>query len=78
MNKGWKKKWVYAMYKGEECLAIGTSDEICEKMGIKKSWFHFMRTKTYAKRAKDLNWKNYRTIVRIDKDDEEECHTTSK
>lgn len=65
-----KGRWVYAMYKGEECLAIGTSDEICEQMGIKMSWFHFMRTKTYAKRAKDLNWKNYKTIVRIDNEEE--------
>lgn len=38
------------MYKGEECLAVGTSDEICEQMGIKKNTFGFMRTKTYLKR----------------------------
>lgn len=66
-----KGRWVYAMYKGDECLAIGTSDEICEKMGIKKNTFGFYRTKTYLKRAKDLNWKNYKTIVRIDNEVEE-------
>jgi hypothetical protein len=66
-----KGRWVYAMYKGDECLAIGTSDEICEQMGIKKNTFGFYRTKTYLERAKDLNWKNYKTIVRIDNEVEE-------
>lgn len=65
-----KGRWVYAMYKGDECLAIGTSDDICEQMGIKKSWFHFMRTKTYAKRMENSK-RAYRTIVRIDNEVEE-------
>jgi len=39
-------------------------------MGIKKNTFGFYRTKTYLERAKNLNWKNYRTIVRIDNQEE--------
>jgi hypothetical protein len=61
--------WVYAMYKGEDCLAIGTADEICQKMKIKKNTFHFYRTKTRMKRVKNKN--KSRMIIRIDNEDDE-------
>lgn len=70
MNNGWKKKWIYAMYKGEELLCIGTRDEICEKMNIKPDTFHYYRTKTYKnlnKRRKEYS-KGRRTIVRLEDD----------
>lgn len=65
-----KGRWVYAMYKGDECLAIGTSDEICEQMGIKKNTFGFYRTKTRLKRRENSK-RPYRVIVRIDNQEEQ-------
>lgn len=42
----------YALYKGEEILAIGTIKEIAEKMGVKKRTIKFYLTPTYRKRIK--------------------------
>lgn len=68
MNYGWKKKWVYAMYKGDELLAIGTKDEICKEMKISHDTFTYYRTKAYLNKCK--NRKNYsvgyRVIIRIE------------
>ena len=63
-----RKHWVYAMYKGEECLAIGTANEICKQMNLSIKTFHFYRTKTYKKRVENSRLKNRRIIVRIDED----------
>lgn len=62
-----RKRWEYAMYKGEELLAMGTSNEICEQMNISIKTFWFYRTKTYQNRYKDKKG-NRREIVRIDND----------
>lgn len=62
-----RKRWEYAMYKGEELLAIGTSDEICKKMNIRKETFLYYRTKAYKERIKNRKAKNYRVVIRIDK-----------
>ena len=57
--------WIYAMYKGEECLSIGTCKEICSEMNIKKETFYYYRTKAYKKRKKT---KNSRVIIKIGSD----------
>lgn len=62
-----RKRWIYAMYKGEELLAMGTSDEICKKMKINKQTFLYYRTSSYKKRIKGRKAKNYRVVIRIDK-----------
>ena len=59
-----KKRWVYAMYKGEECLAIGTSEEICEQMGISMKTFYFFRTNWYKGLLKKS--KNRRFIIKLE------------
>lgn len=64
--------WEYAMYKKDECLAIGTAKEICEKMGISMATFRFYRTNHYKKIVENSRLKNRKIIIRIDKDDEEE------
>ena len=51
MNKGWKKKWEYAMYKGDELLAFGTREEICKQMNIKEQTFRVYRSNAYKKRT---------------------------
>ena len=53
----------YALYKGEECLAIGTLIQIAYKMGVKLRTIEFYKTPTYKKRRK--NGKNYRELVEL-------------
>lgn len=62
-----RKRWEYAVYKGDECIAIGTSNEICNKLHIKRATFQYYRSKDYKKRIANRKAKNYRTIIRIDK-----------
>lgn len=54
----------YALYKGEECLAIGTIKEIADKMKVKKRTIIFYRTPTYQKRVKAS--KNRRELITLD------------
>lgn len=58
----------YAMYKGEECLAIGTSKEICKQMNISMKTFQYYRTNAYKERIKNRNSVCYREIIRIDEE----------
>lgn len=54
----------YALYKGEECLAIGTIREIAKKMNVKERTIYFYTTPTYKKRVKA--GKNRRELVTLD------------
>ena len=58
--------WIYAMYKGEKLLSIGTAKEICKEMNISIKTFHYYRTKPYKKRLESRKCKNARVIVRIE------------
>lgn len=49
------------MYKGEECLAIGTIKEIAKKMNVKEKTIYFYTTPTYKKRVKA--GKNRRELI---------------
>lgn len=53
----------YALYKREECLAIGTLIQIAYKMGVKYRTIKFYLTPTYKKRIKGS--KNRRELVRL-------------
>lgn len=44
---------VYALYKGEELLDIGTIRELAEKFGVKTKTLYYYRTPTYLKRTSD-------------------------
>lgn len=50
-----KSKKVYALYKGEECLGIGTKYELSEQLGVKPYTIYFYSTPTYKKRCKGNN-----------------------
>ncbi len=63
--------WVYAMYKGENLLSIGTAKEICKEMGISYKTFQFYRTSHYKKIVENSRLKNRRVIIRVDKEDKE-------
>jgi len=74
MNKGWNNKWVYALYKGEECLAIGTKEQISKELGIKKETLDYYGTKTYLKEIesrKNTIEDGYRTLIKIGKENDE-------
>lgn len=55
---------VYALYKGEECLGIGTLKELAEQLKVKYETMYFYTTPTYKKRCKKS--KNRRELVRIE------------
>ena len=61
-----RKRWIYAMYKGEKCLAIGTSNEICKQMNIKMKTFQYYRTNAYKDRIKNRDSKDARIIIKLE------------
>ncbi|MBR5227483.1 MAG: hypothetical protein IKV94_02485 [Clostridia bacterium] len=61
-----RKKYIYAMYKGDEFLCEGTKEEICKIMNISINTFNYERASYYSKRNK-TNANNHRVIIRIDK-----------
>lgn len=46
----WKRNREFALYRGEDCLAIGTRQEIAKQMGVSIKWIYFMTTPSYKKR----------------------------
>ena len=50
MRRRGPSKKEFALYRGEDCLAIGTEKEIAEQMGVSIKWIYFMRTPSYKKR----------------------------
>ena len=64
----YENKWIYAVYKGENYIYDGTSDEICNELGIKKATFNFYRSNWY-KKNRQTKKNNRIIIVRIDKED---------
>lgn len=51
----------YALYKGEELLAMGTKREIAEQLGVSVSTVGYYRTPVYARRTSE----NGRRLVEI-------------
>ncbi|HFI0306354.1 TPA: hypothetical protein ACGOVM_002293 [Streptococcus suis] len=43
----------YALYKGDELLAIGTAMELAERFGVKVSTIHFYKSPAYIKRTNE-------------------------
>lgn len=56
----------YALYKGEDILAIGTLDEISEKMNVKRDTITFYMSPTYRKRG---TGKNRRVLIKLEDED---------
>lgn len=53
---------IYALYKGEELLTMGTIQEIAVEMKVKVDTVLFYRTPTYKKRTTE----NARRLVKLD------------
>lgn len=50
-----KSKTIYAIYKGEEFLNLGTVPELAKYLNVSERTIKFYTTKTYRKRRKDSN-----------------------
>lgn len=51
----------YALYKGEELIAMGTKREIAEQLGVSPSTVGYYGTPVYARRTSD----NGRRLVKL-------------
>lgn len=60
------KKKEYALYKGDELLAIGTLKELSDKFNVKKETIKFYSSPSYLKRRKNSKSGNYRIVVKLD------------
>lgn len=56
---------VYALYKGDDLIIIGTIDEIANLLNIKKESVRFYKTPTYKKRTTE----NARRLVSLEEED---------
>lgn len=54
----------YALYKGDEFLAMGTIKEIANQMNVKPKTIAFYKTNTYKKRCKSFD--NRRILISVD------------
>lgn len=43
----------YALYKGEDLMAMGTVREIAEQIGVKRNTVYYYRSKVYAERTSE-------------------------
>lgn len=59
-----RKNKVYALYKMNDCLGIGTIKELCKEFKIKEKSMRFYLTPTYKKRIKGNL--NRRELILID------------
>lgn len=53
----------YALYKGEDMLAMGTLDDIAAEMGVKRRTIIYYGTPSYEKRGRG---NNKRKLIRLD------------
>lgn len=58
-----KKEKIYALYRGERFLAIGTKKELAELLNVKEKTISFYATPAYKKRT---NESKSRRLVLID------------
>lgn len=58
-----KKNKQYAVYKGEECIAIGNIYQLANKLNVKIETIRFYLTPTYKNRCKKS--KNRKEIVEV-------------
>lgn len=65
----------YALYKGDELLAIGTIPEIAKELGLKKDTVAYYKTQAYQNRLKRRNALNgnVRILISLEDEEVEEC-----
>jgi len=55
----------YALYKGEDILAIGTVREIANELNIKEETVRFYGRPAYIKRRKAKKSNNFRELIKL-------------
>lgn len=60
------RKKEYALYKGDECLGIGTRKELAQKFNLKEKTISFYSSPTYLKRHEKSRLNNYKVVVKLD------------
>ena len=73
----WERRWKkveevkeYALYKGEEIIAIGTISEIAEELGVQEQTVAYYKTQAYQNRLRRRNAidGNVRVLIPLDED----------
>ena len=57
---------MYAIYRGDEFLFMGTREECAKEFGVTKNTIHFYSTNGYKKRIRDDNYKTRIVAERVD------------
>lgn len=60
------KKREYALYKGDECLGIGTIKELAQKFNVKEKTISFYSSPAYLKRREKSRLNNYKVVIKLD------------
>lgn len=55
---------IYAMYKGEDCIAMGTIIQLSKQLGVSIQTIRFYLTPSYKKRVK--KGKNRRELIKVE------------
>ena len=61
------KKKIYALYKGDEFIDIGTKEYLANLLGVTKKTIEFYATPTKIKRNNGNGW----VVVRIEEDEKD-------
>lgn len=61
-----RKKWIYAVYKGENMISMGTREEICKSLNIRRKTFEYYRSNAYKKRLENRYTRNAREIIKME------------
>lgn len=59
----------YALYKGDQIIAVGTANQIAEEIGVKPETVYYYKSPSYQRR---VSGKNGRVLVDIDEDESED------
>lgn len=55
---------IYAMYKGDDCIAMGTIIQLSKQLGVSIQTIRFYLTPSYRKRVKKGN--NRRELIKVE------------
>lgn len=56
----------YALYKGDELLAIGTKKELADKFNVKEATITYYMTPAHLKRNSKSHIGNYKVVITLD------------
>ncbi len=64
-----KKRKIYAAYKGDEFIDLGTKEELAQKLNTTIDYLSYLTTPTYKKRRKNKG--NSMIVIKLDDEEEE-------